>query len=89
MKVRFKKTFLKDLDRLPVDMKNRVQELVFNTIPQTEGLELVGKVKKIKGHDSYYRIKMGDYRIGIKMLDNDTLIFFRVLHRKDIYRFFP
>ncbi|WP_333425936.1 hypothetical protein [Microcoleus sp. F4-D5] len=31
---------------------------------------------------------MGDYRIGIKV--NDGVVYFvRILHRKEIYRYFP
>ncbi len=41
-----------------------------------------------KGESSYYRIRFGDYRIGIK-IEDDLVIFIRALHRKDIYRYFP
>ena len=37
---------------------------------------------------SNYRIRLGDYRIGIE-IQKDTIIFTRFLHRKDIYKFFP
>lgn len=42
----------------------------------------------LKANKPFYRIRVGDYRIGF-MLDNDILVFMRVLHRKDIYRYFP
>jgi len=35
-----------------------------------------------------YRIGIGDYRIGL-ILEDETLIFVRFLHRKDLYRYFP
>lgn len=44
--------------------------------------------KKLKGSQSYYRIRIGDYRVGLKM-ESGTLIFIRFLSRKEIYRFFP
>lgn len=44
--------------------------------------------KKMSAYKSYYRIKFGDYRIGLRV-ENDELIFERILHRKDIYRYFP
>jgi mRNA-degrading endonuclease RelE of RelBE toxin-antitoxin system len=34
------------------------------------------------------RFRVADYRIGF-IFDGQTVIFFRVLHRKDIYRYFP
>ena len=33
-------------------------------------------------------IRFGDYRAGLK-LENDTLYFERILHRKEIYKFYP
>ena len=44
--------------------------------------------RKIQGYDTYYRIRVGDFRLGIK-LTNDGIEMLRFLHRKDIYRRFP
>nr|WP_293145269.1 type II toxin-antitoxin system RelE/ParE family toxin [Okeania sp. SIO3I5] len=42
-------------------------------------------MKKFKGEAEYYRIRVGDYRLGIKV--NDGVVFLvRILHRKEIYR---
>ena len=43
--------------------------------------------EKLKGYSNYYKKRFGNYRIGAKYED-DTLILSRILHRKDIYRFF-
>jgi len=45
-------------------------------------------VKKMQGYDTFYRLRLGDYRIGIEVVD-DRVIFVRILPRKDIYRYFP
>ncbi|MEG3988445.1 type II toxin-antitoxin system RelE/ParE family toxin [Microcoleus sp. S28C3] len=45
-------------------------------------------LKKLKGEDNAYRFRVGDYRIGF-YFDGETVTFARVLHRKDIYRYFP
>ncbi|MGL4377778.1 MAG: type II toxin-antitoxin system RelE family toxin [Microcoleaceae cyanobacterium] len=42
----------------------------------------------MKGDDNAYRLRVGDYRIGF-YFDDETITFVRVLHRKDIYRYFP
>ncbi|MBW2740306.1 MAG: type II toxin-antitoxin system RelE/ParE family toxin, partial [Deltaproteobacteria bacterium] len=47
----------------------------------------ITNLKKLKGESSYYRIRFGNYRIGIK-IEGDSVIFIRALHRKDIYRYF-
>jgi mRNA interferase RelE/StbE len=46
-------------------------------------------VEKIEGYVNYYRIRIGNYRIGCEMQTGDKIIFYRVKHRKDIYRVFP
>jgi mRNA interferase RelE/StbE len=45
-------------------------------------------LKKLQGFKSVYRIRIGDYRIGI-FIDGNTVQFVRVLNRKDIYKYFP
>jgi mRNA interferase RelE/StbE len=49
--------------------------------------ELTG-VKKLRGGENHYRIRVGDYRIGLQVR-GEILTIFRCLHRKDIYKFFP
>lgn len=44
--------------------------------------------KKLSGFKNYYRIRLGEYRIGLQ-LQGQEIIFERILHRKEIYRFFP
>jgi len=57
-------------------------------VEKTSSLISLENVKKLKGAENYYRIRLGDYRVGI-ILEKETLIFVRFLHRKDIYRYFP
>ena len=45
-------------------------------------------IKKMKSEGKYYRIKVGEYRIGLE-LEGERLIFVRILNRKDIYKYFP
>ncbi len=51
-------------------------------------LSEINNIKKLKGEDNAYRIRVGDYRIGFFM-KGDTMIFSRVLHRREFYRYFP
>ncbi len=46
-------------------------------------------MKKMTGYSSYYRIRVGDYRVGVELITPDTLRFITVAHRKDIYSIFP
>lgn len=51
-------------------------------------LKDIKNLKKLRGHRTFYRIKAGEYRIGFELLEN-RVIFTRLLHRKDIYKYFP
>ncbi|HOJ72202.1 MAG TPA: type II toxin-antitoxin system RelE/ParE family toxin [Syntrophorhabdaceae bacterium] len=88
MKTLYKRTFIRDLSSLPEQVKEKIQAIVFNEIPNMQDISQISGLKKIRGHKRYYRIKIGDYRIGIEIREN-TIVFMRVLHRKDIYRYFP
>lgn len=48
----------------------------------------IRNLKKLQGGNQFYRIRMGDYRIGITIIAN-TITFIRFLQRKDIYKYFP
>ncbi|MDI6779151.1 MAG: type II toxin-antitoxin system RelE/ParE family toxin [Bacteroidota bacterium] len=88
MDVRYKKAFIKDLEKIPDDIKQAIQEIVFIKIPRLTKLADISGLKKIKGYKNYFRINVKDYRIGFKFFDEEV-IFYRVLHRKEIYRYFP
>ena len=45
-------------------------------------------LRKLRGSDRYYRIRVGEYRVGLSV-EGDTVTFVRFLHRKDVYRYFP
>lgn len=89
MKVEYSSRFIKDLKVLqgtPSFLK--IKELAFELVPATSSYEEISNFTKLEGYENYYRIRVGDYRIGLKAED-DVLVFMRVLHRKEIYRYFP
>ena len=82
-------TFIKDLKALrgsPV--YKTIYELAFEDIPNIDNLSELTNLKKLKGSNTAYRIRVGNYRIGIFITD-DKIQFSRVLHRREIYRYFP
>lgn len=88
MKVHFNKTFLKELSVIPSKTRVKIEKLVFEDIISLTHISQIPSSKKLTGHNHYYRIRIGDYRIGLKLIDDD-LTFERVLHRKEIYKRFP
>ncbi len=62
---------------------------MFQEIESENPFEL-GYLEKLKGYSDKYKIRVGDYQIGITLdQETKTLICQRVAHRKDIYRIFP
>jgi len=90
MEIFFKESFIKNYKKLPKDLKEKVKEICTSTFPKIKSLSEFKNypISKIKGFKNYYRIKVGDFRIGFKKSENQV-IFMRVLHRKDIYKYFP
>lgn len=82
-------SFIKDLKALKsTPVFESVKSLVFDEIPSYSSLDEINNLKKLKDADSTYRIRVGDYRVGFTVV-GDIVTFVRVLHRKDIYRYFP
>ncbi len=88
MVVKIDQRFEKDTDRIK-DKKLllRVAQVIGQVIA-AESLEKISSIKKLQGYKEYYRIRIGDYRLGLR-LENDSVIFERFLSRKDIYKYFP
>jgi mRNA interferase RelE/StbE len=45
-------------------------------------------LKRLSGYSAYYRIRVGAWRIGVR-IDGDVVTFVRCLNRREIYRYFP
>ena len=88
MKVEYRKGFLKELAKIPSGTRLRMEKLVFEELPKADSIFELGVVEQMKGYRSYYKVRFGSYRIGLKV-ENDTVILERALNRKDIYRYFP
>jgi len=88
MQVNYEKSFLKDIKNL--NDKKTAQRLkkILQELEESNSLEKLQNVKKLKGFKSYYRIKISNYRLGFSYEDGKIDII-RFLHRKDIYKLFP
>lgn len=88
MKVEFRECFAKDLRSVKdKDLLKRVKELI-EAVEKADSLADISNLKKLKGRGNYFRLRVGDYRVGIA-LEQDIVIFVRFLNRKDIYKYFP
>ncbi|MDD1685632.1 type II toxin-antitoxin system RelE/ParE family toxin [Methanoregula sp.] len=85
----YKKIFLKDLFAIPARHRSRIERLVFDQIPAAETIFSGFDIRRMKGYEHYYRIRLGQYRIGCRITGDNTVIFYRVKSREEIYRVFP
>lgn len=66
---------------------NGIEKAILS-VEDAKTLTEIPNFKKLIGHKDCYRIKRGNYRIGIEK-EGSSLRFVTVLHRKDIYNKFP
>jgi mRNA-degrading endonuclease RelE of RelBE toxin-antitoxin system len=57
-------------------------------MPKAEEVREIRNIKPMKGYSNRYRIRIGDYRIGIEVEGKEVEVM-RVLHRREFYRYFP
>jgi mRNA interferase RelE/StbE len=88
LKVKYRKPFLTELARIPSGPRRAIEVFAFEEAPKIDSVGASGKIQRMKGYQSSYKVRFGSYRIGLT-IEEDTLVFERALHRKDIYRFFP
>jgi len=89
MEIQYRKLFLKDLKRLKGQPVHRQAiNLVFTTLPEAKKLKDIANVKAMKGYPHRYRIRIGNYRVGVEV-HGDAVEVMRVLHRREFYRYFP
>lgn len=90
MEIAFKKSFLKSIKKLK---DKSLKDDIFNAISSAEDadtLDEIPNIKKLTGYSVYYRIRIGDYRIGLKWVDSEKILYFVTFdHRKDVYKNFP
>ena len=87
MKVEFLKKFSKDLDDVKTILVQHAIFRVIELMEATDSLDKIPNTKKLKGHKSAYRTRVGDYRLGF-FFENSTILLARFVHRKDIYKIF-
>ncbi len=88
MKVSFKKAFFKDLKKAPKRVRFEIIKLaeLFSETKKMKDLEI--DIKKLQGYENYFRVRIGVWRVGLK-IDKNQCVFCRIKHRREIYRLFP
>ena len=88
MTLEFRTSFTRDLGRVrDRSFLKRVKQTIEEMESAARVLD-IKNLKKLRTEGRYYRIRLGDYRMGLIIEDN-TIVFVRLLHRREIYRYFP
>jgi len=90
-KCQYTRRFLKELAALPAFIERTVRLIAFDRefCKNPFSHERI-QMEKLSGYEDYYKIRIGNYRIGIEVFRDERIArFSRVLHRKDFYRHFP
>ncbi len=88
MEIKYEKSFEKDLLKIyNKKILDQIKTKIFE-IKNCSNLSEIKNLKKLTGYKRIYRIRISDYRIGIEIVDS-VLVFTRLLHRKEIYKYFP
>ena len=88
MNVRIDKSFEKDIKKIKDKVLLAKIADTIEKVQASTNQEEIKNIKKLKGFQSYYRIRIGDYRIGLA-IEEITVDFIRFLPRKDVYKYFP
>ena len=87
MKIEIRKSFTKDADKLPSPYRQHLAGII-DAMEKAGQPSQLADCKKLTGYKTAYRIRMGQYRLGF-FYENKTIELVRILHRKEIYRYFP
>ena len=88
MNFEFEKAFVRDFRKLKnKELASSILEVIQQVLDATSQNEIIN-LKKLSGYKSAFRIRIGDYRIGV-IIEKNTVTFVAIAHRKEIYKRFP
>ncbi|MEI6333930.1 MAG: type II toxin-antitoxin system RelE/ParE family toxin [Methylococcaceae bacterium] len=88
MEVSYSKKFLKQLADVPGKTRVKIENFALNELISVFSVSSLGKVEKMQGYDGFYKVRFGNYRVGL-VIQNETITVKTVMHRREIYKFFP
>lgn len=88
MQLLYRRSFVKDLKKIRSKKVRQEVAVVLASLEQSVTLSDVQHIKRLSSDGPYYRVRIGDYRLGM-VVEDDTITIVRFLHRREIYRYFP
>lgn len=87
MEVIVTKTFTKQYLRCPANVQAVVRDLITD-LENAKSINEINDCKKLSGFKNYFRIRLGQYRVGVKQ-EKPKVFLFCVMERSQIYKSFP
>ena len=88
MEIRYHPRFDRDTRRIRSrDLSSRLERTIAE-LKAASNIREVSGVQPMTGSEDHFRIRIGEYRIGLEV-DGDVAVLLRFMHRRDIYRNFP
>jgi len=82
------KSFNKDISKIR-DKKLAIRvEQAIKAMEAVKSVSEISGIKKMAGAHNAYRVRIGEYRLGLFLIDNGIRLTI-FANRKDIYKFFP
>lgn len=89
MIVEYDQSFLKSVAKLKnATIRKRLLKFI-ESAEQAHSVSELRGTKKLAGFKDYYRTRLGDYRLGFISTKHDRIRLIIILHRKEIYNYFP
>jgi mRNA interferase RelE/StbE len=89
MIVEFDKSFDKSLDKIKEASVFQKLETILEQLEKANNLNEINNVRKLSGFKEFYRIRIGDYRLGFEMIKPGFIRIIIIAHRNSIYTRFP
>ena len=87
MEVVLTKKYIKQHAKAPADVREKARDILLQ-LQQADSLAEINEVKKLGGFKNYYRIRFGQYRIGVEQ-KQPKIIIICLMERSQIYKSFP
>ena len=87
MEIIITKAFEKQLKSVPKYIRESAI-VVLEALETAKNVTEIKDLKKLSGYTNYYRIRIGNYRIGLQII-NPKIIVVTILHRGTVYKVFP
>jgi mRNA interferase RelE/StbE len=88
MQVLFTNQFAKEIRKIKdKNLAVNIEEVILS-VKNALNISEINNLKKLTGYKNAYRIRIGDYRIGL-YITGDIVEFACFMDRKEIYKYFP